>query len=46
MSKFRVEKSHSQIAGALKALVESVEAHQDLNSVREYDEQLLHVSEE
>ena len=30
MSKFRVEKSLGQITGALKTLVEAVEAHQDL----------------
>jgi hypothetical protein len=44
MAKFRVEKSLSQITGALEALVEPVEVHQDLNTVREYGERLLHMS--
>jgi hypothetical protein len=43
MSKFGVEKSLSQIAGALEALVEPVEEHRDSNTVREYDEQFLHL---
>ena len=44
MAKFRVEKSLSQITGALEALVEPVEVHQDLDTVRKYGERLLHMS--
>jgi hypothetical protein len=41
VSKLRVEECLSHITGTLKALVESVEAHQDLNTTRELDEQLI-----
>jgi hypothetical protein len=44
MAKFRVEKRLGQITGALEALVKPVEVYQDLNTVREYAERLLHMS--
>ena len=43
MSEFWVEKSLSQITGALEAHVEPVEEHQDPNTIKEYDEQILHM---
>jgi hypothetical protein len=35
MSEFRVKKSLSQIAGALEALVQATEAHQNLDNVED-----------
>ena len=41
MPKFRVKKSLSKITRTLEALIEAVEAHQDLNSDRVSGEQLV-----
>jgi hypothetical protein len=35
MSEFRVKKSLSQITGALEALVQATETHQNLNNVED-----------
>jgi hypothetical protein len=46
MPEFRVKKSLSKITKALEALIEAVEAHHDLNVVREPNEGCIHMSYE